>query len=141
MAGESAVEGSSLKASKVVGGAFLSLLLGIVGGGACGAAILAFGALIGRSGTTGTEHFGYWNIALVGLGLLYGGLLGAFVGPISYALVVYKIGFQRVLRPAFVGTLAGGFAGAIAGPPLAVVTGILGFFVGVFWARFKTRPM
>ena len=123
------MEGSSLKAGKVVGRwSFLSLLLGIVGGSACGAAILAFGALIGR------------NIALVWLGLLYGALLGAFVGPIAYALVVYEIGFQRVLWPAFVGTLAGGFAGAIVGPPLAVVTGILGFFVGVFWARSKTRP-
>jgi hypothetical protein len=126
-----------VKAGKVGGGVFLSLLLGIVGGGSCGAAILVFGALIGRSGTTGTEYIGYWNTSLVWLGLLYGGFFGAFVGPIAYALVVRKIGFQKALWPAFVGTLVGGLAGAVAGPPVAALTGISGFFVGVYRAKAK----
>ena len=73
----------------------LSLLLGIVGGGVCGAAILAFGGLIGRSGTTGTEYLGYWNVDVVWLGLLYGGFFGAFAGPLAYPFLVRKIGFQK----------------------------------------------
>src|SRR5882757_11012753 len=100
--------------SEAIGGVLLSLLMGIVGGGLCGAAILVFGGLIGRSGTIGTEYFGYWNVDVIWLGLLYGGFFGAFVGPIAYALWVRKIGFQRALFPAFVGTLVGGFGGAIA---------------------------
>ena len=46
---------------EAIGGVLLSLLLGIIGGGLCGAAILVFGGLAGRSGTTGTEYFGYWE--------------------------------------------------------------------------------
>ena len=126
-----------LKAGKAIGGTLVSLILGILGGGVCGAAILVFGGLIGRSGNTGEEYVGHWNIASVWLGLLYGGFFGAFVGPLAYALVVRKIGFQKALFPAFVGTLVGGFGGAIAGPPLAAITGIFGFFVGVAWAKIK----
>ena len=103
-------ESCFVRAAKALGGTGVSLLLGAAGGGVCGAAILVFGALIGRSGTTGTEYVGYWEISLVWLGLLYGGFFGVLVGPIAYALVVRKIGFQKALLPAFVGTLVGGFA-------------------------------
>jgi hypothetical protein len=126
-----------VKTGKLVGGEILSVTLGIVGGGLCGAAILVFGGLIGRSGTTGTEYLGYWDTALVWLGLLYGGFFGAFVGTVAYPLVVRKIGFRKALLPAFVGTLTGGFAGAIAGPPFAVLTGIFGFFIALQLAREK----
>jgi len=51
------------------------------------------------------------------LGLGYGGFFGAFLGPIAYTLVVRKIGFQKAVWPAFVRTLAGGFAGAFAWIP------------------------
>jgi hypothetical protein len=125
------------KTREAIGGALLSLLLGIAGGSLCGAAILVFGAFIGRSGTTGTEHFGYWDIAIVPIGLLYGGLFGAFVGPLAYALVVRMIGFQKAVIPAFLGTIIGGFAGAVAGPPFAVLTGIGGFFTALFWTKAK----
>jgi hypothetical protein len=126
-----------VRAGKLVGGELFSILLGIAGGGVCGAAILVFGALIGRSGTTGAEYVGYWNIALVWLGLTYGGFFGAFVGLVAYPLVVRKIGFQKSLLPAFVGTLVGGFVGAVAGPPFAVLTGICGFFIALFWAKSR----
>jgi len=43
---------ADIKIGEAVVGAFLSLLLGVVGGGMCGAAILVFGAFIGRSGTS-----------------------------------------------------------------------------------------
>ena len=124
-------------ASAAIGGIFLSLLLGVVGGGVCGAAILVFGGLIGRSGTTGTEYFGYWNVGIIWLGLLYGGFFGAFVGPLAYPFLVRKIGFQKAILPAFLGTIVGGFAGAVAGPPLAVLTGVCGFFLAVFRTRIR----
>jgi len=125
------------KASATIGGVFLSLLLGIVGGGVCGAAILVFGGLIGRSGTTGTEYFGYWDVDLIWLGLLYGVFFGAFVGALAYPFLVRQIGFQKAILPAFLGTIVGGFAGAVAGPPLAVLTGISGFFLALFWTRIR----
>jgi hypothetical protein len=56
-----------LRAGKLLAGSVVSALFGIVGGGLCGAAILAFGDFIGRSGSTGTEYFGYWNIDSVWL--------------------------------------------------------------------------
>lgn len=126
-----------LKAGKLALGFCTSVLLGIAGGSICGAAILSLNVLLGRSGTTG-EHFGDWNWAVAVLGLWYGGFFGAFATPLAYVFLVRKIGFQRALWPAIVGTLIGGFAGAILGPaPVAVVTGIVGFFIGVCWATLK----
>jgi hypothetical protein len=122
---------------KAVGSVFLSLLLGMAGGGICGAVILVFGAFIGRSGTTGTEYFGYWDPAIVPIGLFYGGLLGAIVGPLAYPFLVRKVGFQKAILPAFLGTIVGGFVGAVAGPPFAVLTGICGFFLALFWTRVR----
>ena len=119
-------------------GTGLSVLLGMAGGALCGVAILVFGGLVGRSQTSGAEYLGYWNIAEVWLGFLYGGLFGAIVAPIAYLIMIRKIGIQRVLLPAFVGTLAGGFLGALVGPPPAVLTGIGGFLIGVSQGRRKT---
>jgi len=126
-----------LKAGRLALEFCASVLLGIAGGGICGAAILSLNVLLGRSGTTG-EHFGDWNYAVAVLGLWYGGFLGAFVTPLAYVLLVRKIGFQRALWPAVMGTLIGGSAGAVLGPaPVAVVIGIAGFFIGVSWATLK----
>ena len=79
----------------------LLVLVGIVGGGLCGAAILVFGGLIGRSGTAGTEYFGYWNVDTIWLGLLYGGFFGAFAGPLAHPFLIRKIGIQKSILPAF----------------------------------------
>jgi hypothetical protein len=111
--------------------------MGIVGGGICGTGILSFGGLIGRSGTTGTEYWGYWGVDFIWLGVVYGGIFGAFVGPIAYPSLVRKIGFQKPILPAFLGTICGGFVGAVAAPPVAVLTGICGFFLALIWARMK----
>jgi hypothetical protein len=105
----------------------------------CGAAVLVFGAFIGRSGTSGPEYLGYWDIAVAELGLLYGGLFGAFVVPLAYPFLVRQIGFQKSVLPAFAGTLSGGLLGAVVGPPLALLTGICGFFVALFWAKTNLR--
>lgn len=111
-----------------------SLLLGALGGAICGAAILSFGALIGQSGDTGAEYVGYWEPSIIWLGFLYGGLVGTIVAPIAYLMLVREIGFRRAFLPATGGALVGGFFGAILGPPLAVLTGVAGFFFAVYWA-------
>jgi hypothetical protein len=123
--------------AEVIGGVFLSLLVGIVGGALCGAMILSFGDVIGRSGDTGQEYVGFWSMATVWLGMLYGGFLGALVGPLAYLFLVRRIGYQKALLPAFLGTILGGFAGALAGPPLAALTGIVGFFLALSWKKSK----
>jgi hypothetical protein len=120
-----------------VGGICLSLFSGIIGGAICGAAILVFGAFIGRSGTTGEEYFGFWDPAIIPIGLFYGGLFGAIAGLLAYPLLVRKIGFRKAILPAFLGTMVGGFLGAIAGPPFAVLMGIGGFFVALIWTRVR----
>jgi len=61
--------------SETRGESGFSVALGMIGGGTCGAAILSFGALIGRSGNTGEEYFGYWNIDVAWLGVMYGASL------------------------------------------------------------------
>ena len=116
----------------------LSIPLGIVGGAVCGAAILSFGDLIGHSGDTGTGYIGYWNVASVWLGFIYGGSLGVVVTPIAYLAFVRKIGFRKAFLPATIGTLLGGFVGAIVGPPFAVMTGVAGLFGAIIWAVQKT---
>jgi hypothetical protein len=125
-----------MKSSALV---LVAMLLGLLGGAVCGAAILSFGALIGRSGSTGTQYVGYWGIELVWLGFLYGGIVGALVTPIAYITLVKKIGFQKAFVPATIGTLLGGFIGAIIGPPFAVLTGVGGFFCAIIWAVQKFR--
>jgi hypothetical protein len=125
------------KTGSATGVVFLSLLLGIVGGGLCGAAILVFGGLIGRSGSTGEEYLRFWSVDTIWLGLTYGGIFGALAGPLAYPFLVRQIGFQRAILPAFVGTIVGGFAGAIVVPPVAVLTGIGGFFVALVWTRMR----
>jgi hypothetical protein len=124
------------KTTQVIGGVLLSFLLGITGGGICGAAILFFNAFIGRSETTG-EYFGYWNLWNIPIGLFCGAPIGALAGPLAYPFLIRKIGFQKALLPAFAGTLMGGFAGAVVGPVFAVISGIFGFFLALVWARVK----
>lgn len=125
------------RAAETIWGAFASVWIGIFGGAFCGAIILVFGGLIGRSGSTGEEYVGYFDWAEVWLGFLYGGLLGAIVTPIAYAACVRKIGFAKAWIPAIAGTVAGGLVGALAGPPLAVMTGVIGFFGALAWTATR----
>jgi hypothetical protein len=71
------------------------------------------------------------------LGAIYGALLGAFAVPIAYFVKVRRIGWKRSIVPAFAGTLIGGFYGALAGPPFAVVTGVIGFCAGLGFVRTR----
>jgi hypothetical protein len=119
----------------------LSIALGVVGGAVCGAAILSFGDLIGRSGSTGSEYVGYWSIDSVWLGFLYGGLLGGLVTPVAYLTMVRNIGFRKAFLPAATGTLLGGAVGAIGSPPTAALAGVAGFFLAISWTVQKVlRP-
>jgi len=104
----------------------------------CGAAIISFSDLIGRNGTTGEEYFGYWSLASAEIGAIYGGFFGFFLGPLAYVFLVRSIPFKKALVPATLGTLLGGFIGAITGgPPIAVLTGAGGFFVALSLVRYR----
>lgn len=123
---------------KYVRGIALSVVIGFLGGVVCGSVILSLCGLAGRSRTTGTEYLGYWNFGLALVGAMYGGPLGAILGPLGYVAVVREIGFRSARLPAALGTVAGGFAGSLVKPGFGVVTGIVGFFVGLFLARFAS---
>lgn len=119
------------RAAEETWGTFASVWIGMFGGGVCGAIILVFGGLIGRSGSTGSEYVGYFEWAEVWLGFLYGGLFGAVVTPIAYLFFVNKIGLAKAWGAATVGTLIGGLLGALAGPPAALAFGVSGFFIAL----------
>lgn len=89
-----------------------SIALGIFGGAICGAAILSFGDLIGRTLSTG-DHIGHWSVGDLGVGAMYGAPLGAIVALIAYPILVRTIGIRRAIIPATVGTLASGFASCV----------------------------
>ncbi len=113
----------------------LSVPIGILGGSVCGIVILSFNSLIGRSGTTGTEYIGYWDWGILGLGIMYGSFVGLFVAPLGYLIFLRKIGLQKAILPASLGTMLGGCFGVLIGPSEALRYGCLGFFVSllVLW--------
>ena len=122
---------------KHVRGVMFSVALGICGGAICGAAILSFGDLIGRTCSTG-DHIGSWNVADLALGAIYGAPLGTIAALIAYAALVRKIGIRQAIIPATVGTLVGGFAGTlILCMPFGIVTGVFGFFAALLRARLR----
>ena len=63
---------------------------------------------------------------------------GAIVAHIAYPTLVRTIGIKRAILPATLGTLLGGFAGCLVYcTNLAVLTGVIGFFVALVWARIR----
>lgn len=123
-----------------IGGLLLSVPIGFLGGAVCGAVILSVCGLAGRSGTTGAEYVGYWSIWISLVGAMYGGPLGAFIGPIGYSTIVRKTGFKQAILPAAIGTVLLGSAGACVSPLYGVPAGIVGFFIGLLWLRFVHLP-
>lgn len=124
-------------AAKHVMGLIFSVALGICGGGICGATIVSFGDLIGRSCSTG-DHLGNWSVGAPLVGAMFGAPLGAIVAHIAYPTLVRTIGIKRAILPATLGTLLGGFAGCLVYcTNLAVLTGVIGFFVALVWARIR----
>jgi len=115
-----------------------TLILGYFGGLLCGFIILLFGDYIGRSGTTGTEYFGYWNPRHTWFeAKVYGGPLGVFVCPIGYFVFLRHVNFLKALWVTLFGTILGGCIGALSGAPTAVVTGCVGFFTACSIAARK----
>ena len=126
-------------------GLFYTFVLGAAGGLVCGALILSFGCLIGRSGTTGHEQVGYWDPAVAFIGIFYGGYIGGMLSPLAYAICVAKCGALRSILPAAIGTLTGGILGSIKDPSTAAVASVTGFFLAlaifrIFSPKAETSP-
>ncbi|MGA9356137.1 MAG: hypothetical protein WBV46_20795, partial [Terriglobales bacterium] len=68
-------------------GTALSVVIGFIGGVICGAVILSLCGLAGRSMTTGEEYIGYWGYGLALDGAMFGGPLGAILGPLGYVAI------------------------------------------------------
>jgi hypothetical protein len=94
-------------------------------------------ALAGRVGTTGENYLGFWHWGLLFVGSMYGGPVGAVMGPVAYATTVRTIGFKRATVPAMIGTIIGGVAGSLIVPLLGLLTGVMGFFVSLLIARLR----
>ena len=121
-----------MKSIQSLGNFLASYPVGIAGGAFCAFFILSFGALIGRSGTTGCEYIGYWEPAYIILSVIYGGLFGLLGYPISFILFFRKLEVFTLLRISLrIGgwTILSGCIGATASPPLAVLTAFTGFFI------------
>ena len=117
---------------------FAVLLQGGLGGLFCGFLIISFGFYIGRSGTTGTEYFGFWDPSYAWFGAKEDRApVGAVVFPIGYYLFLRSTKILRALFQTTMGTFAGGFIGALVGPPLALISGCVGFFLS---CHFVSRP-
>jgi len=93
----------------------------MAGGGICGAAILVFGAFIGRSGTTGTEYFGYWHPRNSSNWFVLWRLIWGHCGTACWSISGPK------------NWICGRIRGSSCRPPLAVLTGICGFFFVPLW--------
>ena len=119
-----------------------SIGTGAIGGWICGFIILSFGFLIGRSGDRGIgqEEFGYWNpMVTFGLAGFYGMPIGAIMFPIGYLAFFQRASLYEMLVFATTGTLLGGLCGALIGPPTAVLSGILGFFIAAVVCSAKGK--
>jgi len=115
-----------------------ALFLGLAGGWSFGFLLLSFGVIIGRSGNVGTGgSSGLLSeiLAAAGLAVFYGAPLGLLLFPIGSFLFLRKVPFQHGILYASAGTLFGGLLGALAGPPLAALAGIVGFFCGCIAAN------
>jgi hypothetical protein len=128
-------EDLSLAWVKYARGLASSIVVGFLGGVVCGAVILSLCGLAGRSGTTGADYVGYWSFGLALVGAMYGGPIGAIVGPLGYLTFVREIGFRSAMLPAAIGTVAGGFAGSLVTPGFGIPTAIVGFLIGLFFAK------
>jgi len=90
----------------------IAWLLGIVGGGLCGAALeLVFGVLEGRF--QAVDGFSSPYLYFASFGASYGAILGAFITAIAYPWLIRKTSLQRAFWTGMLGTLFGGFLGML----------------------------
>jgi hypothetical protein len=107
-----------------------ALALGAIGGALCGAIILTIYSLIGPVMATG--HVRHWDpsiLPLAALAAYHGGIIGIIIAPIGYLLFLRRIGLKKAIFPASIGTVVGGVIGAFSGLGMALLAGVLGFFL------------
>jgi hypothetical protein len=121
-----------LKLSRPSDELLMSLPFGAIGGAVCGSVILSFASLIRHSGITRSEYVGAWELADIGLGIIYGGFFGMLMGPLGYIIFLHNIGLRKAILPASIGTIVGGCFGAFNHILAALFYGCLGFFLSLF---------
>jgi len=116
--------------------------IGAVGGALCAFVILSFGALVGRSGTTGCEYIGYWDSAYWGISCIYGGAFG-FIGlPIAFLISMRDFSTCALIAESWKiagTTILAGCIAAFAGPPFAALIAIAAFFTASAYTKHKIQ--
>ena len=108
----------------------ISPVLGMVAGWFCASVILSFGALIGKSGSTGEEYVGFWSPWLMLLGVMYGAPIGAICLSVMYVLFLADIEvniLQEQIWKIALATIIGGCIGSGFNPFYAVGLGVVFF--------------
>jgi hypothetical protein len=86
---------------------FLFLVIGgWIGGWMLATLVLSFIAIIGKLGDTGSNYIGYWNIGIIGLGLIYGSPIGVVI-TLVMRIILNKIPFTDFI---FICSKSGGIA-------------------------------
>lgn len=119
---------------------FLAIaVLGACGGALAGWLFFVVFDFLGKSGTTGTEYFGYWNPQGSWFdATVYAAPLGGILLPLGYGIFLRRLPFPHSLFRPSLGVLCGGLIGAAFGPWEALFWGIVGFFAGCKWAELQT---
>jgi hypothetical protein len=115
----------------------ISWLLGILGGGLCGAVLATVFCLL-EGDSTPVEGFSSPYVYSAVLGLIFGAIVGAIVTPPAYPLHIRKIGGGKAFRVATIWTLAGGLLGMLC-PLLIVPLSIFSFFAALVCTADASR--
>ena len=115
---------------KFIKSLFLWTGAGVLGGWLCGSIIFSLTALMGMSGSTGTEYIGYWSPGFIFLGALYGAPVG-IICMISMRLIFCRLDDSFICRNWWklgVVTTTGGVIGwIIGGIFIAPIVGVVCF--------------
>jgi hypothetical protein len=111
--------------------AVIGLFLGALEGSVFGFYFLSLCDLLGKSGNTGAEYIGHWDVLYDFLGgILYGGIIGGIGGAILHGIRRRGVDLRRMNIRAAVLMLILGSLGCAVGPPGAAASGLVGYFVG-----------
>lgn len=112
---------------------------GSLGGWACAFLVFSIAGLIGRSGDSGTEHFGYWSPAYIILAMFYGIPIGAICLALCRFMLFRTsdaVLFDNSCKLILV-TVLGGVVGCFQGFFTAAAIAIICFVSTLIW--FSTR--
>ena len=107
-----------------------SVAIGFAGGSIVASLVLSSVALIGRLGDTSADHFGYWNIGVVGLGIFYGGPTGIVLVVLLRGIFLSKLTIHQIIRSGIqsgMGAVIAGLIGGIANPFYAATACVITF--------------